>query len=831
MKYAKLSALLIIILSIALLLTACRKDDDPQDGDDPPDENGSQIHEDPPAPHEAFEFTHENFPRLDGSPATAPLAQAAACVLLGENRENVAEMTIFTRTTQAYRNLADGKSDLLIAGEPTPDVLSDLDRQGINIEMEPIAMDALVFIVSTSNPVNDLTSEQLRWIYTGTVTNWQQLGGEDIDIEAFQRNEEAMSQVLMQKLVMDWEPMADAPVQNFSSGFEMDEEDSITAIKGFDGSAGAIGYTMLYYADVMEMAEGFKVLSIDGVKPGTETIKNGQYPFLNPYYAVINANEPEDGSVRIMWNWLKTEEAQELISQQGYVSLMESQQSEAMSPPDMVWAVKTDDSGLTQFIPPHTKKTRLSPGQLTSLVPSMTYGKILPYSSAATMNDGSLRIAKYGLVTDSGMILTDLIYDSITMATYVTTHTNEPRPAYHLRKGMPAYEHMDGLQTQNAAAALDGSWVTSFDYVDIVFSDEVIFCMRDHETFDIDVYNYSGVKLYNILELEWANEISDDTWAEELVYGVSEGYGFIKLDNNSYGLLDVKTGTIRRADFEDAFRFSEGLAAVVPSGGELWGFVNRNLEMVIQPAFMNATAFIHGRAVVEKTDRSQHIINNNGESLFSVTREYFIINNHDGNGFSVHTAAGWDIPTFYTNDFIQISYPVDATSLGPESILQYIGSGWYLCMTDEGTWLFTSDESYLLPQDRDLLDFIDGYIIYMMFNDDFTVISYGVMLPDGTDIILPDVFEPISPVVHEGRVSAFILNTNKTYGQFVNETYTRAQYTLVDVNGNKLRTGAGIMMHDRSLNLLNVQGTDFSAWMDMSGNTIVSVPSMGYSFD
>ncbi|MCL2663079.1 MAG: substrate-binding domain-containing protein [Oscillospiraceae bacterium] len=828
MKYAKLYTLLIIILSAALLLTACRKDDEPP-VDDPPDEaNGSQVHEDPPVQHEHFVFTYENFPRLDGSPATAPLAQAAACVLLGESRENVADMTIFTRTTQAFRNLAAGESDILIAGEPTPDVLSDLDRQGFNIEMAPIAIDALVFVVSASNPVDNLTTEQLREIYTGTITNWQQLGGNNSDIEAFQRNEEAMSQVLMQKLVMDWQPMADAPTQIFSTDFEMG--DSISAIKGFDGSEGAIGYTMFYYADVMEIAAGLKVLSIDGVIPGAETIKNGQYPLLNPYYAVISADEPEDGPVRIMFNWLKTEDGQNLISRQGYVSLMESSQSEAISLPNMRWTVRTDDSKLTPF-KPHTQLTRLSSGKLTELIPSATYGKVLPYSSAATLNDGSLRIAKYGLVTTDGMILTDLIYDSIVMATFVTTHSSEQRPAYYLRKGTPAYEFMYEIQTQNAACAPDGSWVTSFDYVDIVFSDEVIFLMRDHETFDIDVYNYSGVKLYNILELEWANEISDDTWAEVLVYGVSEGHGFVKLNDGTYGLMDAKTGAIIRADFEEAFMFSEGLAAVVPGDGQRWGFVNRNLEMVIQPEFMYATAFIHGRAVVEKPDGSQHIINNRGESLFSVTKDYFIINNHDGNGFSVHAAAGWDIPTFYTNDFVQISYPADTISLGPESILQYIGSGWYLCMTDDGTWLFTSGESYLLPQDRFLFDFIDGYIIYMMFNDDFTIISYGVMLPDGTDIILPDEFASITPVTHEGSVRAFIINTNTTYGQFVNETYIQARYTLVDVNGNIIKTGAGIMVHDRALDLLSVQGTDFSAWMDMSGNTIISVPSMGYSFD
>ena len=52
-----------------------------------------------------FVFTRENFPRLDGSTSTVPLAQAAAAVLLGESREEVSDLTRFSRTTQSYRNL------------------------------------------------------------------------------------------------------------------------------------------------------------------------------------------------------------------------------------------------------------------------------------------------------------------------------------------------------------------------------------------------------------------------------------------------------------------------------------------------------------------------------------------------------------------------------------------------------------------------------------------------------------------------------------------------------------------------------------------------------
>jgi len=827
MKKKKITIIILLLLAAVMLFTACRKNDDI---DDDPTENGdSQWQDERPIELESFTFTSENFPRLDGSPATVPLAQAAASVLLGDSRDNIAYMTAFTRTTQAYRNLAHGMCDIIIAGEPTPEVLEELDNRNIEIEMAPIAMDALVFIVNSANPVENLTTEQLIGIYTGRITNWNQVGGDNSEITAFQRNEEALSQVLMQKLVMDWQPMADAPIESFSIAYDTDE--AITAIKGFDGSSGAIGYTMFYYASVMEMAEGFKILSVDGVKPDTDTIRNGRYPFLNPYYTVIHATEPEDGSNRILFNWLMTDAGQTLIEQEGYVSLKESSHSELLLPSEMRFRVITDNSNLTPFSPPHPMHSRLSHGSLSELVPSNSYGRILPYTSVATMNDGSMRVTKFGLVTADGMVLTDLIYDSIITAAYTTGLSSEPRPAYHLRISGTETDFMYGDGSQNAACALDGSWITSFEYVDIVFSDNVIFLLRERESFDIDVYDYNGQRLYNILELSWADDISEDTWSEVLVYGIGNGYGFVELNNDTYGVMDVLTGQIRRADFYEAFMFSEGLAAVVPSGEELWGFVNTNLEIVIPPSYVYPTSFIRNRAVVEIPDGSQHIIDTSGRILFTAPPGHIIIMNHDGNGFSLHLRAEWSIPVFYTEDFNEITYPVGTTSLGPESILQYIGGGWYLCMTEEGTWLFTRYESYLLPENIFLIDFTDGFIIYGDYNEDFTETVFGVIKPDRLEIIPTVDAASIAPAVRNGAVAAFIINTNTMHGMLINETYTQARYILINPNGNTFKAGLGFATYDEALGLFCIQGNDYYAWIDMNGRTLSSIPLMSYSFD
>jgi phosphate transport system substrate-binding protein len=262
-----------------------------------------------------FVFTRANFPRMDGSTSTIPLGQAVASVLLGEPRDKVADLAEFSKTSQSFRNLMNGDADILIVAEPAASVYDEMAAANFKYEKSPIATDALVFMVNASNPVDNLTTEQVQKIYTGEITNWKQVGGSDTKIEAFQRNAESGSQSLMVKLVMKDLKMATPP-----EGYSISEmEGLITAVKNFDGTASAIGYTVYYYADDMQMAKGLKILSIDGVKPGDDTIASKAYPFLNPYYTVIAAKEPEGSPARVMYSWLLSPEGQNLIKTEGYV--------------------------------------------------------------------------------------------------------------------------------------------------------------------------------------------------------------------------------------------------------------------------------------------------------------------------------------------------------------------------------------------------------------------------------------------------------------------------------------------------------------------------------
>ena len=272
-----------------------------------------------PSQGEDIAFTRDNFPRLDGSTSTAPLGRAIAAVLLGESEEEVADLIQFSRTTQSYRNLMAGERDLVIAAEPNADVFDEMEQAGFEIQMEPFAQEALVFVVNAGNPVDSLTLEQIQGIYTGQITNWSQVGGADLPIAPFQRDADSGSQVLMEKLVMDGlDPIQ--PPEGLVAG-SMDG--LITGVMSYDNSDSAIGYTVYYYAHDMEMAQGLKILRVEGVSPSADTIRAGEYPLRNPYYVAMDANTPEQSMTAVLYRWLLGEDGQRLVARLGYASMLE----------------------------------------------------------------------------------------------------------------------------------------------------------------------------------------------------------------------------------------------------------------------------------------------------------------------------------------------------------------------------------------------------------------------------------------------------------------------------------------------------------------------------
>lgn len=264
-----------------------------------------------------FEFTKENYPKMGGSLANLPLGQAVTATVLGTTREDANTLIKFEgSTTDNYKAICDGDFDILLAYEPSEEAKQYIKDSGNELEMTPIGIDALVFICSKENPVESLSIEQIKNIYTGKTKSWKTVGGENEKIIAYQRNKDSGSQTLFDKLI------------NLGDSFEKPPVDQVIdsmiglleAVANYENSNGALGYTVYYYLTNMEKdkLETSKILSVDGVAPSNETIGNGSYPLTNDFYVVIRRSALENSPERILYDWICSNQGRELVKKENY---------------------------------------------------------------------------------------------------------------------------------------------------------------------------------------------------------------------------------------------------------------------------------------------------------------------------------------------------------------------------------------------------------------------------------------------------------------------------------------------------------------------------------
>ena len=324
MKNAKISRRSFLLglaaCSAAGILTACK-------GDDTPASSASTSPEAPASSVSELEpiglFTVEDFPKLDGSTACIPLMAQMMADTTGIDLE-VAQSGISVSTTAyAWENFGlypdeEYTARMLVVYEAPDYVKEELKEANAQLEQKPIGRDALVFIVNENNPVKSLTRQQLKDIYAGKITNWKEVGGEDLAIVPFQRGEDSGSQTLFRKLLID-----KGDGQLMAAPTELAPADMgglVDSIAEYNNSANAIGFSVYYYIDQMYSKPGLRLLAVDGVTPGNDTIADESYPLCNEFYAVVHADAAPDSPQRKVYDWLDTDEGRRCIKKAGYVA-------------------------------------------------------------------------------------------------------------------------------------------------------------------------------------------------------------------------------------------------------------------------------------------------------------------------------------------------------------------------------------------------------------------------------------------------------------------------------------------------------------------------------
>lgn len=260
-------------------------------------------------------FTLKEYPKVDASLAIHPLVDSIAADFLGMKESELNFTYTTTRSSEVYRNLIDGKADVIFAAEISEEDKEYAKQQGVELTILPTTSSAFVFIVNTDNPVDGLTFEQIQKIYAGEITNWAEVGGTDAEIIPYQRPTGSGSQTAMLSLVMKGKEMIEPPVNQVRG--EMGA--LVDAIAEYDNAENAIGYSYFYYVNNMYKRDTIKMLEVDGVLPSIESIKNGEYPIYTNGFIVYRTNEPEDGNVVKWVNAVLSERGSRIIEDAGYV--------------------------------------------------------------------------------------------------------------------------------------------------------------------------------------------------------------------------------------------------------------------------------------------------------------------------------------------------------------------------------------------------------------------------------------------------------------------------------------------------------------------------------
>lgn len=287
------------------------------------------------------QFTTEEYPRVDGSTATLPLSIALYQQSTGVSRKEAEAAIFHTKTDSSYQSLAYRGTDLLLVYEASPETKEMIEYMGVPLLIKPIGKDALVFLANQGNPVDSLTGEQLVQIYSGKIKSWDQAGGKSRPIEAFQRPDNSGSQTMMKKLVMKDQEMEEAPTGKVMG--EMGE--LVEGVAAYNNSQNALGYSVYFYAKNMYKKPELKFMAVNDVMPSNSTIKSGEYPYVNEFFAVIREDEPENSPARMLFDWLTTEDGQIFIESLGYVGTMDTT---ALAPTEIPaeYQVKTVDLNL-----------------------------------------------------------------------------------------------------------------------------------------------------------------------------------------------------------------------------------------------------------------------------------------------------------------------------------------------------------------------------------------------------------------------------------------------------------------------------------------------------
>ena len=222
---------------------------------------------------------------------------------LGEAFQNETDISFTYNPTgsgSGIKAVQEGRCDIGLSSRDLKD-----EEKSAGLEGTVLAYDGIAIIVHPENPVEDLSLETIAKIYKGEITNWSEVGGNDAEIVLIGREAGSGTRDGFESIT-DTEDACKYRQELTSTG------DVITTVSQ---NPGAIGY-----ASVASVKESVKALTVDGVAPTEDTIKNGSYVVQRPFVLVTKTDAELSEAAQMFFDYITSADANEIISAAGVVS-------------------------------------------------------------------------------------------------------------------------------------------------------------------------------------------------------------------------------------------------------------------------------------------------------------------------------------------------------------------------------------------------------------------------------------------------------------------------------------------------------------------------------
>jgi phosphate transport system substrate-binding protein len=243
---------------------------------------------------------------IKGSTTVLPIAQAALEAYMKANKDVQISLS-GAGSGDGIKALIDKTTDIANSSrEIKKEEISLAEKKGVKPVAHVVANDAVIPVVNPKNKVKDLSIDQLSQIYQGKITNWKEVGGDDLKIVVISRDSSSGTFETWDHFVMKKAKVSPRAQMMASNGA------IVTAVAN---NRYAIGYLGIGYIN-----KSVKPLQVNGVVGSAETVLSNKYPLARNLYMYTNG-EPT-GEVAKFIAFVKSVQGQNIVKKVGFVPLV-----------------------------------------------------------------------------------------------------------------------------------------------------------------------------------------------------------------------------------------------------------------------------------------------------------------------------------------------------------------------------------------------------------------------------------------------------------------------------------------------------------------------------